>query len=154
WIVSQFAARITQSFAEQHPRRRRRCQRQAVSDDIPVSRVAASGLRGAVAVTQANSIRVIAAAILIGVAAAVAPHLVPHATSRAEASINMAPGVGMPGGPPTSAAGLEQRVAEMETRLRDRPDDLAAAVLLSDALLRLARATNDGRPANRANTVL
>ena len=60
----------------------------------------------------------------------------------------------MPGGPPTSLSGLQQRVAEMESRLQNQPNDLGAAVLLSDALLRLARATNDGRPANRASTVL
>jgi len=104
--------------------------------------------------TRAGSISLIAAACLIGAAAAVAPHLIPHAATRESASIRMAPGVGMPGGPPTSAEGLQQRVAEMEGRLQIQPDDLSAAVLLSDALLRLARATGDGRPANRANAVL
>jgi tetratricopeptide (TPR) repeat protein len=42
----------------------------------------------------------------------------------------------------------------MEGRLRNHPADTAASVLLADALLRLARATADGRPANRAATVL
>jgi tetratricopeptide (TPR) repeat protein len=42
----------------------------------------------------------------------------------------------------------------MEGRLQTAPDDLAAAVLLGDALLREARATNDGRPASRASAVL
>jgi tetratricopeptide (TPR) repeat protein len=42
----------------------------------------------------------------------------------------------------------------MEGRLRAQPTDTGAAVLLSDALLRHARATNDGRPANRASEVL
>ena len=42
----------------------------------------------------------------------------------------------------------------MEGRLRSQPHDLGAAVLLSDALLRQARATNDARPANRASDVL
>ena len=42
----------------------------------------------------------------------------------------------------------------MENRLQEQPGDLSAAVLLSDALLRQARATNDGRPASRAATVL
>jgi tetratricopeptide (TPR) repeat protein len=60
----------------------------------------------------------------------------------------------MPGGPPTSAAALQQRIGEMEGRLRNDPRDLGAAVLLSDALLRQARATNDARPANRASDVL
>jgi len=66
----------------------------------------------------------------------------------------MAPGVGMPGGPPTSAVGLQQRISEMEGWLKSQPRDLSAAVLLSDALLRQARATNDARPANRASQVL
>jgi tetratricopeptide (TPR) repeat protein len=66
----------------------------------------------------------------------------------------MAPAVGMPGGPPTSASGLQQRIAEMEGRLQNQPNDPGAAILLSDALVRLARATNDGRPANRASAVL
>jgi tetratricopeptide (TPR) repeat protein len=42
----------------------------------------------------------------------------------------------------------------MEARLRERPDDVGAAVRLADALLRQARATTDGRPANRAADVL
>jgi tetratricopeptide (TPR) repeat protein len=100
------------------------------------------------------SLRLMAAAILLGIAAAVAPHLVSRAAVRSDSSIKMAPGVGMPGGPPTSWSGLQQRIAEMEGRLQNQPDDLGAVVLLSDALLRLARATNDGRPANRASALL
>ena len=42
----------------------------------------------------------------------------------------------------------------MEGRLREQPDDTGAAVLLADALLRQARATNEGRPAGRAAEVL
>jgi tetratricopeptide (TPR) repeat protein len=42
----------------------------------------------------------------------------------------------------------------MESRLRAQPDDAAAAVLLADALLREARATNDPRPTSRAKEVL
>src|SRR5581483_638970 len=38
--------------------------------------------------------------------------------------------------------------------LRQHPDDVGAAALLADALLRQARATSDGRPANRAADVL
>jgi len=60
----------------------------------------------------------------------------------------------MPGGPATSAAGLVERISEMEGRLQKQPRDVGAAVLLSDALLRQARATSDGRPANRASDVL
>ena len=104
--------------------------------------------------TRTTSLRWIAAAILIGIAAAVAPHLASRAVRRSEPAVKMAPGVGMPGGPPTSADGLRRRIGEMERRLQAEPNDLAAAVLLSDALLREARATNDGRPANRASAVL
>src|SRR5882724_1246008 len=92
----------------------------------------------------------VAAAILIGVAAAAAPRLVSRTTLRAPEPVKMAPGVGMPGGPPTSSVGLQQRITEMEGRLQKQPGDLRASVLLSDALLRQARSTNDGRPANRA----
>jgi tetratricopeptide (TPR) repeat protein len=66
----------------------------------------------------------------------------------------MAPGVGMPGGPPTSAVGLNGRIAGMEARLRQDPHDVGAAVLLGDALLRQARATSDGRHASRARAAL
>ena len=100
-----------------------------------------------------------AAAILVGIAAAAASHLVSHPSARTDVNasaerVQMAPGVGMPGGPATSAAGLQQRILEMEGRLQHSPRDLGAAVLLSDALLRQARATNDARPANRASDVL
>ena len=50
--------------------------------------------------------------------------------------------------------GLRQRIGEMESRLREQPDDAAAAILLADALLRQARAATDGRAANRAGDVL
>ena len=114
----------------------------------------------------------VAAAILAGIAAAVAPHVVSRALARrssldvvsrtlarrssleSRASEGGAPAVGMPGGPPTSSAGLLQRISEMEGRLQKQPDDVSAAVLLSDALLRQARATTDARPANRASDVL
>jgi tetratricopeptide (TPR) repeat protein len=42
----------------------------------------------------------------------------------------------------------------MEARLQAQPRDVTAAVLLSDALLRQARATTDGRPAQQAVRVL
>lgn len=78
----------------------------------------------------------------------------PRAIVSADASVPMDPGVGMPGGPPTSADGLSARVADMEARLQKQPNDLAASVLLADALLRMSRATNDSRPAGRAADVL
>jgi len=68
--------------------------------------------------------------------------------------MSIGPAVGMPGAPPTTSSGLKQRIEEMEARLRGAPTDPAAAVLLADALLRQARATNDGRPAGRASQVL
>jgi tetratricopeptide (TPR) repeat protein len=60
----------------------------------------------------------------------------------------------MPGAPATSATGLRDRIDEMERRLSDEPNNPGAAVLLSDALLRQARATTDSRPANRAAELL
>jgi tetratricopeptide (TPR) repeat protein len=69
-------------------------------------------------------------------------------------AISIAPAIGMPGAPPTSAEGLSERITEMEDRLRERPHDVGAAVLLADALLRQGRVTGDGRPAARAGDVL
>ena len=92
--------------------------------------------------------------ILAAAAAAVLPHVVPSARSPQEAPMSIGPAVGMPGAPPTTSSGLKQRIEEMEARLRGAPTDPAAAVLLADALLRQARATNDGRPAGRASQVL
>src|SRR6266571_965881 len=84
--------------------------------------------------------------ILVGVLAAVAPHLISRAAPRREAPVNIGSAVGMPGAPPTSPTGLVQRISDMEGRLRTQPHDTGAAVLLADALLRQARATNDLRP--------
>jgi tetratricopeptide (TPR) repeat protein len=95
----------------------------------------------------------VAVAILAGIVAAGVPHLIPN-DSRRDETITIGPGVGMPGAPPTSADALRQRIGDMEDRLRREPRDIGAAVLLADALLREARATNDGRPANRAAAVL
>jgi tetratricopeptide (TPR) repeat protein len=92
--------------------------------------------------------------ILAAAAAAVLPHVVPGARSPQEAPMSIGPAVGMPGAPPTTSSGLKQRIEEMEARLRGAPTDPGAAVLLADALLRQARATNDGRPAGRASQVL
>ncbi len=97
---------------------------------------------------------VIAASILAGIGAAIVAALISHASPGRDEPMSIGPGVGMPGAPPTSADGLRQRISDMESRLRAQPGDTGAAVLLSDALLRHARATNDGRPANRAAEVL
>src|ERR1041385_205634 len=96
----------------------------------------------------------IAAAVLIGIVAAGGSTLIRHASPRRDAAASLRPAFGMPGAPPTTATGLQQRIDEMESRLRRQSDDVTAAVLLADALLRQARATTDVRPANRASTVL
>jgi len=100
--------------------------------------------------------RIMLVAGTIGIAAVAA--LVPHITSRgrqdAVDSVTIAPVVGMPGAPPTSPEGLRQRIDDMENRLRDRPHDGGAALLLADALLRQGRVTGDGRPASRAAELL
>jgi len=98
--------------------------------------------------------RWIAATIVVAAVAAVAPHVLLRRPALREEAISIAPAVGMPGAPPTSADGLRRRIADTEARLRDQPGDAGAAVLLADALLRQARATNDGRPAGRAAEVL
>jgi len=97
----------------------------------------------------------IAAAVVVGGIAAAAPHLSGRTTTRAKAdAMRMAPAIGMPGAPPTSMQGLRERIGAMESRLRDAPADVGASVLLADALLRHARATAEGRHANRAAEVL
>jgi hypothetical protein len=97
----------------------------------------------------------IVAAAAAGIAAAVLPHaLSRRSPSRTAEPVRLAPGVGMPGGPRTTADGLRDRIAEMESRLREHPADAGAAILLADALLRQARSTTNGRPANRAGDVL
>ena len=94
------------------------------------------------------------AAVLVGIAAAAVPNLIRRSLAHRAAETTVGPAIGMPGAPPTSAAGLQQRISDMEERLRRRPDDVSAAVLLADALLRQARATNDPRPTSRATEVL
>jgi len=100
-------------------------------------------------------LRWVAVTILAATVAAVAPHVISRAKpSRDSEEVSVGPAVGMPGAPPTTTSGLMERIKEMEARLRAQPDDTGAAVLLADALLRQARATNDGRPAGRASEVL
>lgn len=93
-------------------------------------------------------------AIAIAALVAVVRNVGWHRGVEATAAVNVAPAIGMPGAPPSSAAGLRERIAEMENRLRERPHDAGAAVLLADALLRQGRVTGDGRPAARAAEVL
>ena len=96
----------------------------------------------------------IIAAVVIGVAAAVVPHLIGRDARQTVEPGSVAPVVGMPGAPQTSAEGLRQRISEMERRLEERPQDAGAAVLLADALLRQARVTGDGRLSGRAGSLL
>jgi tetratricopeptide (TPR) repeat protein len=78
----------------------------------------------------------------------------PAGSDSTDGPISIEPAVGMPGAPPTSAAGLRKRVSDMEKRLAKEPNDHAAAVLLADVLLRQARVTGDGRLSGRAESVL
>jgi tetratricopeptide (TPR) repeat protein len=64
------------------------------------------------------------------------------------------PALGAQGAPAVSREGLERRVAEMEDRLAKQPDDVDAAVLLADALLRQARVTGSSGLAFRAGALL
>jgi tetratricopeptide (TPR) repeat protein len=90
---------------------------------------------------------------VVGLAALV-PYVNWRGTPVPVESAPMAPAIGMPGAPPTTADGLRRRVDEMEKALRERPDDAGAAILLADALLRQARVTGDGRLPNHAENVL
>src|ERR1041385_7578142 len=94
------------------------------------------------------------AAVLVGIAAAAVPNLIRRSLAHRAAETTIGLAVGMPGAPPTSASGLQQRITDMEERLHQHPDDPSAAVLLADALLRQARATTDPRPTSRASEVL
>jgi tetratricopeptide (TPR) repeat protein len=96
----------------------------------------------------------VVAAVAVGAIAAAAPHLKFRGSPAAGEPLRLGPAIGMPGAPPTSADGLRQRIGEMEARLNSRPSDAGAAMLLADALLRQARATSDGRPSNRAASVV
>jgi tetratricopeptide (TPR) repeat protein len=73
---------------------------------------------------------------------------------RARRPMSSAPAFGAPGATPTSREGLAQRITEMEARLSARPDDLGAAVLLSDALMRQSRVTGRTGFTMRAEQVL
>ena len=92
--------------------------------------------------------------IVIGVIVAVVPHLSGRDRRAAVEPPDIAPAVGMPGAPPTSAEGLRNRISEMERRLQVAPQDDGAAVLLADALLRQARVTGDSRLSGRAGSLL
>ncbi len=92
--------------------------------------------------------------VILGSIAALAPYLSRRGTRESTEAERIAPAVGMPGAPSTSADGLQRRISEMENVLQQRPKDAGAAVLLADALLRQARVTGDGRLPNRAENLL
>ena len=62
--------------------------------------------------------------------------------------------LGAPAAPGTSREVLEQTSKQMAARLEADPNDAAAAVRLADALLRLARVTNNGGLAVKAERAL
>jgi tetratricopeptide (TPR) repeat protein len=96
----------------------------------------------------------IAVTIVIAAIAAIMSGRIRRAPHDDAEPMGIAPAMGMPGAPATSADGLRQRISEMENRLRERPQDATAAVLLADALLRQARVTDDGRLTGRADEIL
>jgi tetratricopeptide (TPR) repeat protein len=75
-------------------------------------------------------------------------------TQRGRESQTAAPPIGTAGAPPTSRAALEQRISEMDARLRRTPDDAGAALALADALLRQTRVAGNPGLALRAEQVL
>lgn len=99
-------------------------------------------------------VRWIIVALVAGTVAAFVPHLRWRSADRSSEPATLGPILGMPGAPPTSADGLRQRISEMEKRLAERPEDVAAAVLLADGLLRLARVTGEARLHARAARLL
>jgi tetratricopeptide (TPR) repeat protein len=108
--------------------------------------------------THANSGRTrpewIGVAILAGSIAAVLLQVRWREARDPAETMSIAPVVGMPGAPTTSAEGLARRISEMERRLQESPRDNGAAVLLADALLRQSRVTGDGRLPARAGSLL
>ena len=66
----------------------------------------------------------------------------------------LAKSLGAPAAPSTSRDSLERIRTEMETRLRQTPNDATAAVPFADALLRLARVTNNAGLAVNAERAL
>src|SRR5713226_8405673 len=103
--------------------------------------------------TSSRSSNLIAVAIIAGVAAMVAVANWRDARRGREPQ-TLQPPLGTPGAPRTSRKGLEQRIREMDVRLRQHPEDTGAAILLADALLRQTRVTGNPGLAVRAEQVL
>jgi hypothetical protein len=66
--------------------------------------------------------------VILGAVAALAHYASRRGTPEAAGVERMAPAVGMPGAPSTSADGLKQRIAEAERVLKERPDDVGASL--------------------------
>ncbi len=92
-------------------------------------------------------------AIIAAVAAMVAFANV-RESRRALRPYTAAPSLGAPGAPPTSREELNKRIAAMDARLTQQPDDAGAALLLADALLRQSRVAGNPGLASRAEQVL
>jgi len=73
---------------------------------------------------------------------------------RSRRPFTNAPPLGAAGAPATTRDGLARRIAEMDSRLSARPDDVGAAVLLADALIRQTRVTGNAGLTVRAERVL
>jgi tetratricopeptide (TPR) repeat protein len=106
------------------------------------------------AASARSRLALVVGTIAIAVFAAVVRDVGWHRSIESADAISVAPAIGMPGAPPSSTEGLRERITDMENRLRERPHDGGAAVLLAEALLRQGRVTGDGRPAARASEVL
>lgn len=64
------------------------------------------------------------------------------------------PALGASGAPSTTRDGLARRITEMESRVAARPDDVGAAVLLADALIRQTRVSGNAGLTVQAERVL
>ena len=62
--------------------------------------------------------------------------------------------IGVPGAPTTSRGDLDARVKDMTARVNSHPDDVRAATLLAEALVRQMRVTGNAGLAIRAEQVL
>ena len=76
------------------------------------------------------------------------------ALSGVERPFTTVPALGGFGAPSTTREGLARRIDEMESRLAAQPDDVGAAVLLADALIRQTRITGNAGLTVHAEKVL
>jgi len=73
---------------------------------------------------------------------------------RSRRPFTTAPALGASGAPSTTRDGLARRIVEMESRVAAQPDDVGAAVLLADALIRQTRVTGNAGLTVQAERVL